>query len=237
MTRQEIIDALYNARCLCGLNRNQHASAQAYYLVLATGLPTDINQVIQLSACQQCYLRSQQDVILAWIISAETGATGTPEQIINSSPCVYCVPPGYLDGFKTYMLWTIAVENNPTETPPTPIQGPPPSWVSTPAVVVDGISNYITRTQPPTRFNPAACAVVLLITGGGDKFDCYSLSRPNEVFMGLPDAGTNFTGLWLYGDNPFGSPYGDTFQSYTVGPAINLTDGTGFTGGWILGSL
>lgn len=231
MTKAEIAAALVAGRCFCGLSKTHNDGLQAYFLAVINGLSTNIGTLVSLTACQQCAPKSQQDDILAWIISDQTGVTGTAEQVINSSPCIRCIPPGYLEVFKTYMLYTAALLVDPGVISPIPFQAieDAPSWVSTPTIV-ESVGTYISRNYPSRNIiNPAAC-VAVVTNGGGDLFDCYNVGETNNF---LPAAGTAFTGNWIFSENPFGHAFGDTFQDYSVGAAGTLNRGTGFPGAWI----
>lgn len=229
MTKAEIAAALVAGRCFCGLTKTHNEGLQAYFLAVINGLSTDIGTLLTLTACQQCAPKSQYDDILAWIISNESGVTGTPQQIIASSPCIYCIPPGYLEIFKTYMLYTAALEADPGTISPLPLQAieDAPSWVYTPTIV-ESIAEFISKNYPPVQFDPTLCTVVIT-NGGGDTFDCYDV----ETVTTFKDGGTGFTGVWIQADSPFGYVYGDTFDTYPVGAAGVLNDGTGSTGAWI----
>ncbi len=84
-----------------------------------------------------------------------------------------------------------------------------------------------------STFNVTACLIPEIEDGGGDTFDCY---QPSFYTNSLPAAGSGFSGTWLCGDSPFGTPYGDTFNGYPEGAAGGSLDkGTGLTGGWLWG--
>jgi hypothetical protein len=78
--------------------------------------------------------------------------------------------------------------------------------------------------------NPDLCAIILLVDGGGDTFDCYP---PDEVLDGFA-AGTFFTGPWV--DNPLfvGIQSLEPFDRYAAGVALNnQVKGTGWAGAWV----
>jgi hypothetical protein len=130
------------------------------------------------------------------------------------------------------MLYTAALLVDPGVISPIPLQAieDAPSWVSTPTIV-ESVGTYIARNNPSRNaVNPAACAA-MVTNGGGDLFNCYYVGT--VIAFSLPTAGTAFTGNWYLANNPFGYSYGDTFQSYAVGPAGIMNRGEGFTGNWI----
>jgi hypothetical protein len=74
------------------------------------------------------------------------------------------------------------------------------------------------------------CAIILLIDGGGDTFDCY----PEDVTLDGYGAGTFFTGPWV--DNPVfvGMQSVEPFDGYSPGVTVhNLSKGTGWAGAWV----
>lgn len=84
-----------------------------------------------------------------------------------------------------------------------------------------------------TVFDVSACLIPEIVNGGGDTFDCY---QPNFYANSLPAAGSGFSGTWLCGDSPFGTPYSDTFNGYLEGAAGGTLDkGTGLAEGWLWG--
>lgn len=102
--------------------------------------------------------------------------------------------------------------------------------------MLNAVRTFKTGSFTSNPFDPTNCAITIA-GGGGDRFDCYTVSSLDiNPVTTLPQAGTGFTGLYLIGDNPFGTPFGDIFDGYAVSdPAGTLTLGTGFTGNWISG--
>lgn len=176
LTKADITQALVNARCFCGLSRDRNAGLQAYFLAVINGLPTDSGSLVALSACQQCAPKDNHDSILAWIITNETGVTGSPAQVIASSPCIQCIPPGWLEAFKTYMLYTTALESSPTVIDPVPSIAieDAPSWVSTPSIgetIGDFISTVYAPDPWPTDESLAQANIWAdeVVTNGGTR--------------------------------------------------------------------
>lgn len=79
---------------------------------------------------------------------------------------------------------------------------------------------------PP--FDGTLC--ILAVTGGGgDTFDCYTVS---SSVTSLQDGGTSFTGLWLISNSYVRYSFGDNFDEYAVGPTGPMAGGEGFTNAW-----
>lgn len=81
------------------------------------------------------------------------------------------------------------------------------------------------------------CATVLT-SGGGDTFDCYSV---NSDVTSLPPGGTGFADNWILADGAYLHPYGDSFDSYSVGFTGTMSadeeflvgKGTAWSGDWL----
>lgn len=76
-------------------------------------------------------------------------------------------------------------------------------------------------------FDPNPCAVVDIVNGGGNTFDCYD---DGDYSSGaFPMAGTGFS-AYFAGDSPFGYVYGDEFADYPDGAYTGGTPGASVTG-------
>jgi len=113
MTKDQISAIMARAACLCGYTKSQHLGTQAYLMAIIGGIDPSASSLVPLSACFLCGSKQTQDLALAFIIQETTGATGTPQQIIASEPCIQCIPPGSYEAFKTAALWQIALNDVP----------------------------------------------------------------------------------------------------------------------------
>lgn len=71
-----------------------------------------------------------------------------------------------------------------------------------------------------SSFDGTLCEVLDILNGGGNTFECYAAGEIDDKANPLPLAGTGIA-QQLVGDSPYGSPYGDTFESYTVGQLVD----------------
>ncbi len=82
--------------------------------------------------------------------------------------------------------------------------------------------------------NPDLCAIILLVDGGGDNFDCYAV----DVVVDNLAAGTYFAGPWV--DDPLfvGIQDYDPFDGYVAGTGVhNQAKGNVWGGPWVDESL
>jgi len=230
MTKDQIVETLAGARCFCALTSKQNLGVQAYLLGLIAGLDATVEQLVADSACYQCIPKSQQDLVLAYLISQMTGATGTPQEILASAPCLVCVPRSQYEVFKTYLLYLIvqdSVENPPST--PEEVVAESTEFFSLDQATLQSVLYYnVHAAGGGTPFDPTACAAVIA-DGGGDTFDCYD--EGNAVTEFLNTAGTGFSALWQVVEEGGAYPYGDSFDSYSVGIKGTLTSATGFVDG------
>jgi hypothetical protein len=106
-------------------------------------------------------------------------------------------------------------------------------------VVGGGKIKIITGKGGGIGFNPALCQPEIdgafVVTGGGDKFDCYKDKEGGDAGRLNAKAGVEFTGGWLSSDGSIA--LGDTFNTYEDGDGSTqtLNAGTGLMSSWIHG--
>jgi len=75
------------------------------------------------------------------------------------------------------------------------------------------------------------CAIILLVDGGGDSFDCYPVQDPVEQLL---SAGNYWTGPWHGATNFSGVQAQEPFEGYAIGAPSTMGRGTGWTGSGVL---
>jgi hypothetical protein len=75
------------------------------------------------------------------------------------------------------------------------------------------------------------CAIILLVDGGGDSFDCYPVQDPVEQPL---TAGNYWVGPWHGATNFSGVQAQEPFEGYALGAPSTLGRGTGWAGSGVL---